>query len=299
MADLSAIGLLRRVIPSVPILARAPIAALLDGADALVMRRHPEWSHLPPASLRMRIGVANSILFNHAAFLAQAGDLVEELSRRGCIAPDSRVLEIGCGCGRNAMALASFLGPEGSYVGQDVDAEMIAWCAKHLANDRFRFEHVNQFSRVYNPRGIALPDYRFPAGDGRISCVFAVSVFSHLLYRDARHYVRESSRVLAPGGRLHMTWFLMDYIRPRLGERWTFSHRDDRCYLENRRYPEAAVAYDLDVVKSLLAEHGLELLEIFHEERHQQTLVARKLAPGALPPEEVPGIPRRTSSPSQ
>lgn len=229
----------------------------------------------------MRIGVGNFILCNHAAFLAQASELVEELSSRHYIAPDSHVLEIGCGCGRNAMALASFLGPEGSYVGQDVDAEMIAWCAKHLANDRFRFEHVNQFSRVYNPKGIVLADYRFPASDGRISCIFAVSVFSHLLYRDARNYLRESSRVLMRGGHLHTTWFFMDYIRPRLGERWTFGHRDDRCYLENRLYPEAAVAYDLDVVKSLLAEHHLELQEIYHEERHQQTIVARKRAPGS------------------
>jgi cyclopropane fatty-acyl-phospholipid synthase-like methyltransferase len=270
--------LLRRLVPSVPVLSRSPLTALLDGADAIVKRRHPEWSRLPPASLRMRIGVGNFILFNHAAFVAQANELVGELARRRILAPDSHVLEIGCGCGRNAAALASYLGPAGSYVGQDVDAEMIAWCAKNLASERFRFEHVNQFSRVYNPKGSVVEGYRFPAGDGRISCIIAVSVFSHLLYRDARHYLRESSRVLSEGGLLHSTWFLMDYIRPRLGERWTFGHRDDQCYLENRRYPEAAVAYDLDVVKGLLAENHLELQEVYHEERHQQTIVARKRA---------------------
>ena len=47
----------------------------------------------------------------------------------------------------------------------------------------------------------------------------AVSVFSHLLYADADHYIRESSRVLMPGGYLHMTFFIMDYIRPHLGQR--------------------------------------------------------------------------------
>lgn len=268
--------LLRRVIPSVPILARTPLTTLLDVADSFVKWKHPEWSHLPPASLRMRIGGGNSILNNYTAFIAQANELVEELSRRQYLTPNAHVLEIGCGCGRNAIALAPFLGPEGSYVGQDVDAEMIAWCKQHLASDRFRFEHVNQLSSVYNPKGGILTNYRFPANDDGVSLIIAVSVFSHLLYRDARHYIRESSRGLMQGGYLHMTLFLMDYIKPRLGARWTFAHPHDNCYVESLRYPEAAVAYDFDVVKSLLDEYHFELHAIYHEERHQQTIVARK-----------------------
>jgi len=270
-------NMLRRLVPSVPVLARTPVAGMLDVADYFVKRRHSEWAKLPPASLRMRIGVGNTILNNHAAFIRHADDFVAELSERGYLTPRSQVLELGCGCGRNARAFKEFLGPEGRYTGQDVDAEMIAWCNTHLGDARARFEHADLLSLVYNPTGKSTSDYRFPAADGSISLIVAVSVFSHLLYDDANHYIRESSRVLMPGGRLHMTHFIMDYIRPYLGQRWTFAHKQDRCYVENARYPEAAVAFDLAVIKDMLEEHGLAFETIYNEKSHQQTVIARKL----------------------
>jgi len=48
---------LRMIVPSVPPLARTPVATVLDIADYFLKKGHPEWSMLPPASLRMRIGV--------------------------------------------------------------------------------------------------------------------------------------------------------------------------------------------------------------------------------------------------
>ncbi len=269
--------LLRRLIPSVPVLARTPVASMLDVADYFVKRRHPEWAKLPPASLRMRIGVGNYILNNHAEFIQHANNLVAELSGKGYLTSQSQVLELGCGCGRNARALKEFLGTEGRYTGQDVDAEMIAWCSANLADARAQFEHADLLSLVYNPHGKTITDYRFPANDSSISLIIAVSVFSHLLYADANHYIRESSRVLMPGGYLHMTHFIMDYIRPRLGQRWTFAHKELNCYVENLRYPEAAVAFDLSVITDMLSEHGLTLETIYNDELHQQTVIARKL----------------------
>jgi SAM-dependent methyltransferase len=268
--------MLRRLIPSVPILARTPVASFLDSADAIIKWTHPEWSHLPPASLRMRIGVGSRILNNHEYFIASARELIGELSKREYLTPHSQVLEMGCGCGRNALALSRFLADDGSYVGQDVDAEMIAWCTRNLATDRFRFEHNDQFSAVYNPTGSAGTHYRLPVADGSRTLIIAVSVYSHLLYEDARRYIEESGRVMAPGGYMHMTWFIMEYLARHLGKRWTFAHREDRCYVEDLRYPEAAVAYDFDVIKGLLDEHGFDLHAVYHEDRPQQTVIARK-----------------------
>lgn len=269
--------LLRRLVPSVPVLARTPLAALLDVADSYVRRGHPEWAKLPPASLRMRIGVGNRILNNHDEFIAQANGLVRDLSERGYLATDSQVLELGCGCGRNARAFAAFLNAGGSYTGQDVDAEMIAWCQQNLATDKVSFHHADLMSLVYNPNGKSVTDYRFPGPDHSLSLIFAVSVFSHLLYRDAEHYIREGSRVLKKDGLFHMTWFVMDFIRPILGQRWTFSHAQENCYVESLRYPEAAVAFDLAVIQRLLDENGLALHKLYNEDRPQLTLIARKL----------------------
>lgn len=267
---------LRMLVPSVPVLARTPLAVLLDTADRYIKRRHPEWRDLPPASLRMRIGVGNTILRNHAYFVASGKAIVDELAGRGVLTPDSTVLELGCGCGRNAVAIKQFLSERGTYHGQDVDGEMIAWCKANLADSRTRFDHANVFSKVYNPGGVSSKDYRFPVEDGSVSLVFAVSVFSHLLYADAEHYVRECARSLAPGGYLHMTLFVLDYLKGRLGDRWTFSHELDRCFVDSLRYPEAAVAFELETMRALLGAHGLTIVDTYHADRPQQTLIARK-----------------------
>jgi len=268
--------ILRLVVPSVPVLARTPIAPMLDVADSFIKRSHPEWAHLPPASLRMRIGVGNRILRNHQYFIESGQAIVSELQGRGFLKPDSHVLELGCGCGRNAIAVGKFLGETGSYAGLDVDPEMVRWCQTHLHSGRVRFHHADVFSKVYNPVGAPAASYAFPADDGSITLIFAISVFSHLLYSDFQHYVRESSRVLAAGGHLHMTLFLLDFLRDRLGDRWTFSHKLDHCYVDSLRYPEAAVAYDLDTVKQILASNGLSIVEIYNKDLHQQTLVAKR-----------------------
>jgi len=266
--------LLRKIVPSVPVLARTPLAKLLDLADSFIKFKHPGWSHLPPASLRMRIGVGNRILRNHQYFLQSGNGLVEELSQRKYLTPDSRILELGCGCGRTAIALLQILSEAGTYAGQDCDKEMIAWCQTHLGGKRFNFHHADVFSRVYNPTGKPVYDYQFPAEDNSISLVIAVSVFSHLLYQEFCHYLKQSSRVLSPGGFLHMTLFLMDYIKSRLGDRWTFSHRVGQAYIENPRFPESAVAYDLDPVRHILSKCGFSIAEIYNQDQHQQTIIA-------------------------
>jgi cyclopropane fatty-acyl-phospholipid synthase-like methyltransferase len=172
----------------------------------------------------MRIGVGNRILRNHQYFVESGQAIVSELEGKSYLKPDSHVLELGCGCGRNAIALARFLAERGSYVGQDVDLQMIKWCQGHLQNQRVQFHHADLFSKVYNPNGQPIADYSFPAENDSITLIISVSVFSHLLDGDFARYVQQSSRVLSRGSHLHMTLFLLDYLIPRLGDRWTFSH---------------------------------------------------------------------------
>jgi SAM-dependent methyltransferase len=168
------------------------------------------------------------------------------------------------------------MGQNGSYVGQDVDHDMIRWCQGNIQREGCHFFHADLFSKVYNPGGKPISDYAFPVENGSITLIISVSVFSHLLQPDFEHYIRESKRVLAPGGCLHMTLFLMDYIRPRLGNRWTFSQRIQESYVETLRYPESAVAYDFETVDRILNENSLRIVELYNKELHQQTLIARK-----------------------
>src|SRR5713226_4909489 len=139
--------LLRLLVPSVPVLARTPLAPLLDFADYFLKKKHPEWSGLPPASLRMRIGVGNRILRNHKDFIESGNAIVSELSGKGYLKRNSDILELGCGCGRNAIALSKFIDGKRTYSGQDVDEEMIRWCQDHLQTDRVKFYHANIYSK--------------------------------------------------------------------------------------------------------------------------------------------------------
>jgi SAM-dependent methyltransferase len=267
--------LLRRMVPSVPVLARTPLAALLDFADFFIIRANSKWRHLPPASLRMRVGVGNRILRNHQQFIDYGRLIVARLRESGSLTRDSDVLELGCGCGRNAIAFAEYLSEQGSYIGQDVDSDMIRWCEAHLGRSNIRFIHADIYSKVYNPRGTPMSDYVLPMEDRSCDLVLATSVFTHLLHPEFSRYVGEIARLLRPGGTLFMTLFIHEYMIASLGGRWTFAHRMGQSYVEDVRFPEAAVAYSRPTVEKLVTSYGLRLAEI-RDGYPQQTVIVVK-----------------------
>jgi SAM-dependent methyltransferase len=116
---------------------------------------------------------------------------------------NSTVLDIGCGCGKNARTLVYHPYVE-HYIGFDVIRENIEWCDHSivpLTKGRFEFHYLDVFSEAYNPTGkLKGTDVVFPVADGAIDFAFAGSVFTHLLQEDAKHYLREVRRALAPDG---------------------------------------------------------------------------------------------------
>lgn len=266
--------ILRNFIPSTALLARTPVGKLLDAIDAVVRASNSKWKALPPASLRLRVGVGNRLLFNHAHFTELGRQVLDELVGKGCLKRDSRILELGCGCGRFAIPLRKFLDFGGDYVGQDVDQQLVHWCQRNLSNPSFRFLQANIFNSVYNPQGKPLTDYKVPADDAGRDLVIAISLFTHLLYNDFVFYVSESARVLRSGGILYMTMFVMDFIKQKLGDRWTFAHEMENCFCESLKYPEAAVAYRLDLIKDVLGRNGFAIREMY--ELHAYTIIAEK-----------------------
>jgi SAM-dependent methyltransferase len=191
-------------------------------------------------------------------FLAWGGYFFRRLLLSFGLKRGSRVLEGGCGPGSLARWLAPFL-RDGTYDGFDVNVEAIAFDSRTIeaSYPKARFHFANVGNPAYAP---SLPgtveDYRFPAEDASIDLVVGISLWTHLLAVEARAYLREVRRVLAPGGSGMITLLLA-----REGEGPIPG--PDGTPLPRRESGEYAashwlVAYPLSVFSALARDVGLE-----------------------------------------
>jgi SAM-dependent methyltransferase len=131
--------------------------------------------------------------------------------------------------------------------------------------------------------------FRFPYEDGSFDLAIATSLFTHLLAPAAEHYVAESARVLAPGGRVFATWFAIDQRSPPLAERamTRFQPTSGAALVVDPAEPERAVAYPLPWIRECLSRHGLVLREPYQRGQwtgregvsSQDILVADRVGP--------------------
>src|SRR4051794_18652321 len=114
-------------------------------------------------------------------FLKSGQRFLEATRARG-LEPHHRVLDLGCGIGRFAVALAGFLDQRGSYIGIDVSRRSIKPCRTHIGAKlpNFRFVHAGLFNTEYNPEAGAqdASDYRFPSRPESFDFVFSNSLFT-------------------------------------------------------------------------------------------------------------------------
>ena len=256
----------RRIRKFVPSLAKLThnraVMFPLDVIDRVVNLPFREARRLPPNRFRLRVGVDNRLLFNAFHYRYHAVDFWMHALAKGLVTEASDILDIGCGCGRYAVALRrlNYKGwrYSGRYTGLDIDREMIGWCQKHFPPKRFTFVWADRYSKVYNPSGQS-GAYRLPFEEGSFDFVFSTSLFTHLLEEDLVSYLRETARVLRPGGTMSMTVFCLDTFREQgwLGQRFSFAHPVGPAYIESERYPEAAVAYTRDYLLQQCAAAGL------------------------------------------
>jgi SAM-dependent methyltransferase len=199
----------------------------------------------------------------HSDFAATGDEFLEHFVTLAGLTPDERVLDIGCGIGRMARPLTGFLSPQGSYDGFDINPEGIAWCAEHYAeHPNFRFVLADLHNSRYHPEGAApAAEYRFPYEDGSFDLAIATSVWTHLLEPEADNYLAETARVLAPGGRALITFFLLDEgSRAAIAAgRATLAFRapEGDVAVVDPAVPEEAVAFSAGWLDAALARHGL------------------------------------------
>ena len=218
---------------------------------------------VPPSELQLFIGGGDFVLIGN--------EFLNYFVTLGGLQQNVRVLDVGCGVGRMAVPLTRYLAPAGSYEGFDIYKEGIVWCqtkiSRHYPNFQFRF--VDVVNPVYNPTGsLNAVTFDFPYKDASFDFIFLTSVFTHMLPAEMEHYIGEISRVLKPGGRALITFFIL------CDESLTsmtagLSHLDFKydlggCRTTNAEAPEAAVAYDEGVLRESLFRRGLKIIEPIH-----------------------------------
>jgi SAM-dependent methyltransferase len=218
-------------------------------------RRIRGTSHLPPYSIRTRsVGVRRDI--GGKEFVRVGNHMASLLRAHAALTPDCKVLEIGCGCGRNAFALADYL-HSGNYTGMDIERVALEGARSNrlLCEKEFRFEFLDVRNDAYNPDGRFLAaEYIFPYRDRSFDVAFMVSVFTHMLTDEVRNYAGQVSRVLRPGGRCFFTAFLLDGRSA--GE---FPFRSQEHSYSNEAVPGIAVAYTKEFFSSTFTANGMEL----------------------------------------
>jgi cyclopropane fatty-acyl-phospholipid synthase-like methyltransferase len=158
---------------------------------------------LPPAEY-MKL-VCGDVPDVEEAFEDVGRRLAQRLAKLEMLEPGARLLDIGCGCGRVARRLLD--SPIALYTGFDRHRGMIEWAQSYIGgpDDRFRFAQVT-----------------FPYDDGTFTGALAASVFTHIDFAATNHYLSETARILAPGGRALASFFPGDTTRSMAGSSWNF-----------------------------------------------------------------------------
>lgn len=184
---------------------------------------------------------------------------------------NEKVLDVGCGIGRVAVALTKYLSKEGRYEGFDIVPEWVDWCIKKVSPKypNFRFQLVDVFNSRYNQNGKwKASEYKFPYENESFDFVFLTSVFTHMLPEDMENYFSEIARVLKRNGRSLISFFLLNEESLKLMNNGKctldFKHEIGNYRTIDPNSPEMAVCYNESFILGLYEKYGLRQKRSVH-----------------------------------
>ncbi|ACL61609.1 class I SAM-dependent methyltransferase [Methylobacterium nodulans] len=189
---------------------------------------------------------------------------IKALEEVAGLTPSSKVLDIGCGYGRLAAAMAGYLDAHGSYDGLDIIPDAIRWCEANIKNSHsnLHFQLADVYNKEYNPKGRLRADqYQLPYEDNSFDVIVLVSVFTHMVPSEFNRYVSEIARVLKPTGQCAASYALITDQSRRLMMTATsslqFKHFMGTHWVMSKKVPELAVAFEESYVREVYAKNGL------------------------------------------
>lgn len=121
---------------------------------------------------------------------------------------NNHILDVGCGTGLVGISCEPFIRAKSGYVGVDVVEKNISFCRNHYALSQYEFVHVDVYNPMYAPTQKKHLPWSF--SNNSFDMITAISVWTHLNEEDAVFYIKEVDRVLMPGGKAIITFFLLD-----------------------------------------------------------------------------------------
>lgn len=202
------------------------------------------------------------IFIGSGDFVTQGMEQLQLLKSYIDIQPDDKVLDIGSGIGRTALALSKFLDSKGSYHGFDAVKKGVDWCKKNISSrfKNFEFKYVPLRNNLYNKSAEDAANFRFPYEDEKFTKIFLFSVFTHMKMDEIQNYLNEINRVMQPDGKCLATFFTYsstDQLENFPG--FTFPTVRDGYRLEDENVEEANIALDIDVLTAMAAKAGLNI----------------------------------------
>jgi SAM-dependent methyltransferase len=153
----------------------------------------------------------------------------------------------------------------------DITPNPLQWCRQHISSrfPNFQFLHMDLYSKRYNPGGrYQAKEYVFPFQAESFDFIFLASVFTHMLPEDTENYLREIARLKRPGGRVLMTFFLLNPAQQELAVQGLndidFRYGSGPYRMRDEIVPESAVAYDEVYLRDLITRCNLKLSEVYY-----------------------------------
>ena len=181
---------------------------------------------------------------NEDEFRTSANETIQNLLELVHIRQNDKVLEIGCGVGRIGEALAKYCA---SWTGADISVSMLGHASKRLRGlNNIRLVHL---------RRLGLAEFENRSFDA----AYFTNMLMHIDEMDQWQYVKDTFRVLRPGGRI-----FIDIIDIDSDAGWEMFTRDASRYkyVDRPSYtPRFSTASEL---QTYLQRAGFEEIQVHH-----------------------------------
>ncbi len=211
------------------------------------------------------------IFMGYGDFLKQGEKFLVYFQELAGLKPDHNILDVGCGIGRMAVPLTSFLNEKGTYDGFDIVKSDINWCNKHISGEypNFRFKYTGLYNKLYITSDKSdAGNFIFPYASGKFNFAFLTSVFTHLMPKEAEQYIKEIGRVMKPKATCLISLFIVNCesedLMIKQPTHMNFPVNKGFYRLQSSHDNTANVAYDEEWLLEKLENAGLKLDSIHY-----------------------------------